>query len=273
MIVVPWSYGGTEYSCKKKVREWRRENAGTIEYLDNLDSQGLNDMVHDVFDVLRTRFRACIRYQNEVKGMVEAVKQKYKRAQDKKKPTAKHEFIQWTTSSNFMVHQRVHNAESKQDIVCNGFFGEAELKALVPTSEINWRKMKTKTPPNLVHSYDAALVHLVSTGKIGSTWQSGAIEGVEHGESQGLTFMDREEVEWECSPLVSVHDSFSTVASESEKLVTGLRRLFDYSYIVNLPFGRFCKEVTGKTFHRKPSGTHLRKPVVDDASPEKRPFA
>ena len=74
MIMVPWSYGGTEYSCREKVLEYRLHNAGEIEYLETLDYLGVYNLVQDVYRLLNTEFQACEDYQNLITSHVQGIR-------------------------------------------------------------------------------------------------------------------------------------------------------------------------------------------------------
>jgi len=222
MIIVPWSYGGTEYSCKEKVREWRRDHAGEIPFLDRLISTELAEFVHFAFDILKDEFRVCIDYQTVVKGCVEEAQ--------------KHltDGIAWQTVSDFAIVQRVYKTSPKplRGKVIKSYEAEEEgwLKADMPLDEIDWRKMKTKAPPNLVHSYDAAMVHLL----LGNGFQLNPEVGPPTGGSGHLV-----------EPLVTVHDSFSSLPLDSSYLLMILKLLFESMYHWGDPLMDFCSQVSG----------------------------
>jgi|APSaa5957512535_1039671.scaffolds.fasta_scaffold13680_1 hypothetical protein len=227
MIIVPWSYGGTEYSCKEKVREWRRDNAGEIPFLDNLTSAELTKFVHYAFDILKDEFDVCIDYQNIVKKFVEE-------AQAKDSTNG----IEWITSGDFNAVQRVHKTRKKPlrgKVVKSYEEEEGWLKAAIPLDEIDWRKMKTKAPPNLVHSYDAAMVHAL-LGQGVSLFPD------------PLTLADDRDVPVTVviDPLVTVHDSYASLANESTYLPDKLKIIFAVLYIEGDPLVDFGSQVSGE---------------------------
>ena len=218
MILVPWSYGGTEYSCKKKIKDWRRDHAGEVEFLDMMTAPELDDFVHGVFDEIAFQFAPCVTYTKRVKKLIDTPKKKH--------PDSG---IEWMTPSNFKVVQRVHKTEDKPlrgKVFKSYEEGVGWLAAKNPLDEIDWRAMKTKAPPNLVHSYDATLVHWMLSGNyfIGD-------ERLDY----GSVVVD---------PLVTVHDSFSSLPIHSDFLLFVLKAYFERIYQLHEPLEDFESDIT-----------------------------
>ena len=264
VIMMPWSYGATAYSCMDKLIEWRRENAGDIPFLDDMSYPEMRQMVDRVYALLQTKYRTCVRYQNRVKDIVQEAKE-----------ADEHSAIEWRTPFDFVVHHRVHKAISVERDVCAGFGKEkddVEISALIPTSELNWRKMKTKAPPNLVHSYDASLIH----GTLWTLYQSFTSGELKQTLKDGTTAVDRTAIppvlarskasetvdpkmasvdvyqtqEGELVAMyfnaVTVHDSFSTLAPDAMPILELLTINLDKIYAGFDPLRRFEKSVTGR---------------------------
>ena len=264
VIMMPWSYGATAYSCMDKLIEWRRENAGDIPFLDDMSYPEMRQMVDRVYALLQTKYRTCVRYQNRVKDIVQEAKE-----------ADEHSAIEWRTPFDFVVHHRVHKAISVERDVCAGFGKEkddVEISALIPTSELNWRKMKTKAPPNLVHSYDASLIH----GTLWTLYQSFTSGELKQTLKDGTTAVDRTAIppvlarskasetvdpkmasvdvyqtqEGELVAMyfnaVTVHDSFSTLAPDAMPILELLTINLDKIYAGFDPLRRFEKSVMGR---------------------------
>ena len=218
MILVPWSYGGTEYSCKEKVREWRRDHAGDVDFLDLMNAGELNDFVHRVFDEIAFQFGTCLSYQKRVKKLIDLPKEEHP-----------DNAIEWITPSDFKVVQRVHKTRKKPlrgKVFKSYEEGTGWLAAKLPRDEIDWRAMKTKAPPNLVHSYDATLVHWMLSGNY---------------------FIADERTNYHSmvvDPLVTVHDSFSSLPIHSKFLLFLLKAYFERIYEAHDPLADFEEDIT-----------------------------
>ena len=230
MVMVPWSYGGSEYSCREKILEWRLENPKVIPHLDDLDYQGVYDLVREIFSLLNTNFPACGAYQRRVKNAVQSVKDD--------RPTRSTDGIEWTSPSGFVVHQAVFNTDRAPNYVWDGVSKDVQLIARMPNHQMNWAKMKTKAPPNLVHSVDASVVHMFVKGSVHmnhKTWKKEKI----------LTF----------DPLVTVHDSFSVVPSDAADLLWMLQQV-TYSAYWTPPLGAFIADINGIKRPKDPKEHH-----------------
>ena len=218
MILVPWSYGGTEYSCKEKVREWRRDHAGDVKFLDMMNTGELNDFVHRVFDEIAFQFQPCVTYQKRVKKLIDIPKKEHP-----------DNAIEWMTPSNFKVVQRVHKTRKKPlrgKVFKSYEKGIGWLAAKLPLDGIDWRAMKTKAPPNLIQSYDATLVHWMLSGNC---------------------YIFDEDDDYNSiviSPLVTVHDSFSSLPIYSNYLLLVLKTHFERIYQLHDPLEDFESDIT-----------------------------
>ena len=86
--------------------------------------------------------------------------------------------------------------------------------------------MKTKAPPNLVHSYDATLVHWMLSGNY---------------------FIGDERLDYDSlvvNPLVTVHDSFSSLPIHSSYLLFLLKAYFERIYQLHDPLEDFESDIT-----------------------------
>ena len=211
MVMVPWSYGGTEISCRKNILEYRLENVGKIEYLDNLDCQGVYDLVRTVFNLLNTEFPACQTYQKRVTDNVKKIKNS--------RPTNSNEGIWWMSPSEFWVMQQVFSDDNVFGYVWDGESRDVQLKAKMPSDQIAWRKMATKAPPNLVHSVDAAVVHILLSGLL-SEWD------IEFGS------------------IIPIHDSFSVMCDEAHAAMQKFQWATETVYVYP-PLDDFISDSTG----------------------------
>jgi len=223
MVMVPWSYGGTEWRCKDKVSEWRLENAGKIPYLDAMPWSDLSNMVDDIFSVLHSEFKASGQFRSALSRAVNRAKAR----------TDKEDWegIEWTTVSNFVVHQATFKTKKKINDVANGFEGEVQIRARMPKDVTDWKKMGTKAPPNLVHSQDATVVHELLAGSIKfKSDTTGKMETFEY------------------SPMVTVHDSFSVLPDDAYNALRGLEMVTFLSYRDD-PLVQFGRSVIGRKFN------------------------
>ena len=222
MVMVPWSYGGTGWRCKDKVSEWRLENAGKIPFLDAMSWSDLGNMVDTILGVLDSEFKASGQFRRALGRAVNKAKDR-----DDKEDW---EGIEWATASKFVVHQATFKTKKKVNDVANGFDGEVQIRAKMPIDTMDWKKMESKTPPNLVHSQDATVVHeLLAGGQKFVTDRTG-----------------KEEV-FKYSPMVTVHDSFSVLPDDAENVLKGLEIVTMTSYRDD-PLVQFGRSVIGDDF-------------------------
>ncbi len=224
MVMVPWSYGGTEWSCKDKVSQWRMQNPKKIKYLDRMSWNELSDMVDSIFEVLNDEFEASGQFRSAMSRAINLARKRTDR-----NPT---DGIRWTTESDFVVHQAAFKTSKKPDLVANGFGGDdVQIIARMPTDTVDWRKMETKTPPNLVHSQDATVVHMMFDGKV--SWVSDTT-----GKTETFSYF----------PMVSVHDSFSVLPDDARHCLRGLEIVTTTSYVDD-PLVQFGRSVVGRKFN------------------------
>ncbi|MDP6586135.1 MAG: hypothetical protein QF535_15905 [Anaerolineales bacterium] len=240
LITLPWSYGAGNSTIVKRVRRYRNENVGKVPFLDELDSDGLNNLVSNAVDKLETEFKTCVDYKEEVYTAVDRARTK--------NPV----YIEWRTPFDFVVHQKVHNARKPQNTVANGFQGDVELKVKMPTDTVDWSRMKTKAAPNLVHSYDASVIH-------GTLWADRFYLGKDkdgvptafgnpfYGDEDAPDEIRRDPKEtspppWR-GPVVTVHDSFACLASDMDELIQDIKYNFETTYIDYDPMRRFWSDI------------------------------
>jgi len=69
------------------------------------------------------------------------------------------EYLEWTTPSGFVVHQRLNKKEVVR--LKLQLLGVCEMQVAVgDTDEVDLNHHKNATAPNLIHSLDASLLHL-----------------------------------------------------------------------------------------------------------------
>jgi len=222
-VMVPWSYGGGNYSCSKKLQDYRIDHPGEIPSLDQMTVPEIEELVDDIFQLLEEEFPACIAFR-------EAVGRAMDRAQARtdRNPT---DGVEWRTQSGFSVHQKVFRSTGFRGRVANGFDKEVNLVCRIPTDQIDWQAMKRKTAPNLVHSQDATVVHMLLSGTF-------EVEGINDHGPDGVVVYD---------PLVTVHDSFSVLPTDAKKALDGLAVLTNFIYL-NDPLVRWGESVIGEFF-------------------------
>jgi len=242
LAIVPWSYGAGPDTIKKRVREYIDENPDKVPDLAWMTGEEIGNLIEGLIGTFESRFSACHRYKQQVYAAIERLENLPQR----KRP----EFIEWRTPFDFVAHQRVHLATDPQLDVANGFEGDVNPQAKQPTDDIDWSGMTTKAPPNLVHSYDAALIH-------GTLWTSRfGITKDKKGNrtASGNPWYDDEDIPiddpkfgdayppW---PIVTVHDSFACHASMLEELSQDLLHNLEQLYNDFDPLRAFMRDVRG----------------------------
>ena len=277
LVAVPWSYGARLKTIKKAVTKTRRLNPDKISYLEDLDDSEITDLCRSVIKQLNTEYPVFLEYQEKVKAAVQAVEHRQK-----------DDFVEWDTPLGFIAHQKVHKTKPKEDLVYPGpeykeqtGKDDREVRAKLPKDEIDWDEMRTKAPPNLVHSYDSALVH-------GTLWAGGRFYQVAEKSDQqspitwGATGMQINEdigadskriisgipPYWDdpdlahtsakdsgpkdtnhwLFPVVTVHDAFSCLASHCDDVIDALQHNFQMMYAGFDPLQRFLESVTEGTY-------------------------
>jgi len=224
LVMVPWGYGAGKKPILERVKEFRRDNAGAIPYLDNLDDDELEDFVKDTLVLLKKEFKEVEEYRKIIRDAIKAAQNREDREEL--------EGIEWRTTSRFVVHQNPFKTrkEPLRGRVANGFSGEdvrPTAKAIQEPYQIDWKSMITKTPPNLVHSQDATTAHqLISQGSV--------------------AFNRKNEIEIKkFNRIVTVHDSFSVLVADGRQSLDALHLLTNYLYAVD-PLYQFISHVTGE---------------------------
>ena len=284
LVAVPWGYGAETRTIEKRVRKYRKENPDKIRYLEDLDDPAIHELCVDVVGQLNTEYPLCGQYQEAVKDAVNEVHE-----------LGQHDYVEWDTPLGFIARQRVHGTRKKKDkVYCGPEYyqktgkktkdgkdkfrrqgGDREVRARPPRDTVHWERMRTKAPPNLVHSYDSALVH-------GTLWAGGRFYQVEEKSDQqspitwGATGMQinediganrkkvisgippywddpdlpasakdsgPEDTDHWLFPVVTIHDAFSCLASHCDEVIAALEFNFDVLYRGFDPLQRFLDSV------------------------------
>ena len=244
LAIVPWSYGAGRDTIVKRVREYVDESPDKVPDLAEMTGEEIGNLIERVISIFETRFDGCQAYKEQVYDAIKTLADRELRNRP--------EFIQWRTPFDFVVHQRVHRIATPQRKVANGFgHKDVDLQARQPTDAIDWRGMKTKAPPNLVHSYDAALIH-------GTLWSQRFYVGMdEHGNRTAYSnqALDNYDIggdpkephgskPW-IGPIITVHDSFACHASDLEELSQDLLHNLEQIYNDFDPFRIFMRDIRG----------------------------
>ena len=209
-VAVPWGYGAKPFTCSDGLKKYRTELEERLPYLSGEPNDEVERISDSVVALLNKEFKVCVDYFERVKDAVNVCRDR--EGQD---------VVTWFTPSFFIVRQRVHRARSIKGRVWSGE-KDVELKAKQPTPSIDWERNRTKAPPNLVHSYDSALIHgVLSYGRFGSVWAEGLLPYMEP------TDEEKHSIHY---PVITIHDAFSCHASNCQdlvdKLVLGLGALY-----------------------------------------------
>jgi len=209
-----------------------------------MTGEEIGNLVEGLIGTFENRFEACHRYKQQV---YEAIRELSKRPESDRP-----EFIQWRTPFDFVVHQRVHGKANSQRTVANGFEDDVEPQAVQPTDSIDWGGMTTKAPPNLVHSYDAALIHgTLWTSRFGITKddKGNRTASGNYWYAHDDTPMDdpKEGFPYPPWPIITVHDSFACHASMLEELSQDLLHNLEQLYIDFDPLRIFMRDIRGSS--------------------------
>jgi hypothetical protein len=266
LVAVPWSYGAELRTISKALKKYRKQNPDKIKYLEDLDDPTITSLCELVIAQLNTDYPLCGEYQKAVKDAV-----------DEAKDLGQHDFVEWDTPFGFIVHQKVHSTRKSVGLVYAGseyreetgrktksgkdilrkIGGDREVRVRLPTTNINWERMRTKAPPNLVHSYDSALVH-------GTLW-AGRFGMVEVDDKRIVSgnpyfgnshYADTIPDDWTPEetteefrfPVVTIHDAFSCPASHCDELIEALQHNIEQIYQNFDPIRRFLNSVRSGTY-------------------------
>ena len=239
-IAMAWGYGASDRTCRDRLLKYRSEVEHSTPYLASLTDEEIRDLAMQVIALLKKEFKVCVEYTEEVKKAVDSVL------------ASGREFIAWFTPSMFIVIQRIHTSKTVKEWVYAGNEGnkayqDVRLNEIRPSPSIHKGDMKTSTPPNLVHSYDATLIH-------GILW-AGIWDAVQHQDT--LPYMmphGNQANDWLTKPdeiiypIITIHDAFSCHASNMEdlriKLVNGMGAL----YTGFDPMKQFLAQTIGQDF-------------------------
>jgi hypothetical protein len=219
LVAVPWSYGAETRTIEKRIKKYRKENPDKIKHLEGLDDPAIRSLCVLVVGQLNSEYPLCEEYQTAVKDAVNEVNR-----------LGQHEYVEWDTPLGFIARQRVHGTGQKKDkVYCGPVYyqktgkktkdgkdqerrqgGDREVRARPPKDSINWERMRTKAPPNLVHSYDSALVH-------GTLWAGGRFYQVEEKSDQ------QSPITWGKTGM-KVNDD---IGADSKRVISGIYPYWD----------------------------------------------
>ena len=226
LVAVPWSYGAENRTCANGLIKFQQESPHKTTYLNGLAVEEVNSLADDVVALLEDEFETCVRYRERIKRAVEDVR-----------ASGQSEVVQWITPTLFHMVQRKHASQKFKGNVWSGE-RDLEVRARQPTG-VDWEKNKTSAPANLVHSMDAALVHVL-------LWFFRFAESLD--EEDGTTVESLRPSEKIMYPLITVHDAFACHASNAadlkDKLVSGLVGLYEHydplrAFLAQTEGGRF----------------------------------
>ena len=238
-IAVAWGYGATDGTCKKRLLQYRRDVEHATPYLRELTDDEAKDLGAQVITLLKKEFKTCLLYRKRVKDAVGSV---LKNGQSfDTMMEHKEDAVTWTTPSLFIARQRIHTVD--QDTPPVRIYSGGDTKALPkinlqePTDSINKEEMKSKAPPNLVHSYDACLIHgLLYAGVPIPIWDEHAVHMSIAEESLVIKY-----------PVITIHDAFACHANNVQdlklKVTAGMARLYEYE-----PLLRFESHLKGEPY-------------------------
>ena len=241
-VAIPWGYGAESRTCADDLLDLRKESPHKTKYLCGLTVAEINDLADRVWNHLNHNFQTCVDYFNEVKRCVRAVRDQHQQ-----------NYMAWVTPSWFVVAQRVHTSRRIQRRVWSGEpeNKDVEVRIDLPTDTIDWGSNITKTPPNLVHSYDATLIHAV-------LW-AGKFESVRHSDDSPAVMIPKNDgqINDPSTPhqphydVITIHDAFSCHASNSEDLLDKLRVGLALLYTAFDPMELFRWMTEGDQFRRR----------------------
>jgi hypothetical protein len=271
LVAIPWSYGAGLDSVTKRVEKYRKENPDKVKSLEGLSPSDIRTLCWSVIGQLNHEYPLCGEYQSKIMDAVDEVKD-----------TGKYDYVEWDTPLGFIAHQRVHKIKSKEDMVYTGpeyweetgkkdkdgkdilkkQGGDREVRANLALEEINWSRLRTKAPPNFIHSYDAALVH-------GTLWAGGKFYQTEVDNERIISgnplvnwgprfnpdpdnpdpddpdpvhITPEDKLHWEF-PVVTIHDAFSCLANHCDEVILALQHNFEQMYQRFDPLHRFLNSV------------------------------
>lgn len=237
-IAVAWGYGATDGTCKTRLLEYRRDVEHATPYLRELTDDEVKDLGAQVIKLLEKEFKTCVDYRERVK---EAVGSVLKNGQSfDTMMEHKEDAVTWTTPSLFIARQRIHIRDKKTPVrIYSGGDTKKDIKINLqePTDSINKKEMKSKAPPNLVHSYDACLIHgLLYAGLPKPIWDEHDVQMSIEDESYVIKY-----------PVITIHDAFACHANNVQdlkgKVTHGMAMLYMFD-----PMERFLAQLEGTSY-------------------------
>ena len=124
------------------------------------------------------------------------------------------DIIKWKTPSGFIVVQKLMKHETKT--IRTQLMGRTDINIAGAEKGVDLKHHKNATAPNLIHSYDASLLHLSIT---------------EFGER----------------PIATIHDSVLCLATDMKYLSTLVRKTYMHLFAEHEPLKTFAREIKAET--------------------------
>ena len=122
--------------------------------------------------------------------------------------------IKWETPSGFIVVQKLMKHETKT--IKTQLMGETQIRIAGEEKGVDLKHHKNATAPNLIHSYDASLLHL-SINEFGER------------------------------PIATIHDSVLCLATDMKYLSTLVRKTYMHLFAEHEPLNNFAREIKAET--------------------------
>ena len=228
-VAVPWGYGASDVTIIRQLREWKN-NENKAQYLRSLNWEELSELVTEVRRVIESIAPTVAKFRKEVSVVI-----------GKRLGKGASELI-WQTPMMFEVHQRFMKIKKLKAKVFSGH-DIVELRAERPINEVEKRKHRSATAPNIVHSFDAAVVHSL-------LWNASYSGGT------GNTQVSRTPLSF---PVVTIHDAFSAHAPNLPELRSKLLKVIGGLYTHFDPFNNWLMLVGGEQQSRQISSDWIEK--------------
>lgn len=224
-VALPWGYGAGDLKITEQLREWASSEEKAA-YLGTLKWKDFLPLVTKIRKEIETAVPAVSRYREKVSSVLNE--------RLRKGATE----VVWQTPMMFEVHQRRMKTKKVKGKVFSGGGDNGalvELRAKQPTNQVDRDRHRRSTPPNIVHSFDAAVVHSILfnatySGKVGNTTIT----------QHPLPF-----------PVITIHDAFSAHAPNLPELHTRLLIVLSGLYAHFDPFNNWLMLVGGTKASRK----------------------
>ncbi|MDH3691841.1 MAG: hypothetical protein OEU36_20560 [Gammaproteobacteria bacterium] len=225
-VAVPRAYGAGDKTIVGQVADWVKNNP-KAKVLDQLCEQNFRD------------FRGlCVNTRKVVEEVVPAIKtiEDWMRIESNKAIAQGQEEFEWTTYSGFKVVLRPQkHKEHKVTVQCRGL--KVQLKYHEYLDELDTVKVRRQLMPALIHSYDAALLHMIVCG----------FSSIEDKSPNPKPLRSRS--------IVTVHDAFAVHAPYIDEIKALARTVMSRMYQNHHPLEVFAQEgITTHTPDVPPTG-------------------